>query len=52
MEAVKIVVDRTETVVQKLDVTNTFDLSDRLVRAMERKKKALSGDVEIINNVL
>lgn len=41
LEAIKTVVDRSEPVTQKLDVTNKFELGELLVRAMERKRKAL-----------
>lgn len=48
LEAINTVVNRSEPVTQKLDVTNTFDLSDRLVRAMERKRKALNQETDNI----
>lgn len=43
LEAIDKVVSRSEPVTQKLDVTNKFELGELLVRAMERKRKALEG---------
>lgn len=43
LEAIKTVVDRSEPVTQKLDVTNKLELGELLVRAMERKRKALDA---------
>ena len=46
LEAIKTVVDRSEPVTQKLDVTNKIELGELLVRAMERKRKALNQEID------
>ena len=37
LEAIKTVVDRSEPLTQKLDVTNTLEYGERLERAMQRR---------------
>lgn len=43
LEAIRTVVDRSEPLTQKLDITNTLELGERLERAMQRRRAEIEG---------